>query len=76
MLINKRASGASSYVVSEVEVFVFHWGCTRLGALSDAQRGPIVCAHEGTTLVVPLQDMFLGSSRTDLFMPLDILYHQ
>ena len=44
-----------------VEVFVFHLGCTRLGALGDDQRGPTVCARGETESVLPLQDKFLGN---------------
>ena len=51
-----------------VEVFVFHWGCTRQGALGDDQRGPAVCAHGGTELLLPLMDNFSGNSRADLFL--------
>ena len=40
-----------------VEVLVFHWGCTRLLALGDDQRGPIVCARGGTERTLPLQGM-------------------
>ena len=41
-----------------MEVFVFHWGCTSLGALGDDQRGPTLYAREGTEPVLPLQDIF------------------
>ena len=33
-----------------VEVFVFHWGCTRLGALGDAQRARLFVPTEGQNL--------------------------
>ena len=33
-----------------VEVFVFHWGCTRLGALGDDKRGPAFVPTEGQCL--------------------------
>ena len=41
-----------------VEVFVFHWGCTRLGALVDDQRGPTGSAHGGTEPLLRLLDNF------------------
>ena len=43
---------------SGVEAFVFHWGCTRLGALGNDRRGPIGCAHVGTESLLPLLDIF------------------
>ena len=51
-----------------VEVFVFHWGCTRLGALGDDQRGPTVCAHGGAEPFLPPLDNCSGTSRADLFL--------
>ena len=39
-------------------VFAFHWGCTRLGALGDDQRGQTVCAHGGTEPLLPPLDIF------------------
>ena len=41
-----------------VEVFVFDWGCIRLGALGDDQEAPIICALRETEPILPLQDMF------------------
>ena len=35
-----------------VEVFVFHWGCTPLGALGDDSRGPTACERGGTEPVL------------------------
>ena len=54
--------------VSGVEVFGFHWGCTRLGPCRDDQRGPTACARGGTDSLLPLLDNFLGNSRADLFL--------
>ena len=51
-----------------MEVFVFHWGCTRLGALGDDQRGPTVFAHGGAEPPLPPLDNFSGTSRADLLL--------
>ena len=52
----KRCNILLSY--PEVEVFAFHWGCTRLGALGEDQRGPAAYARGGTEPVLILQDIF------------------
>ena len=56
------------YSAPGVEIFVFHWGCTRLGALRDDQRGPTIYARDVTEPVFPLQDMFFANTRTYLFL--------
>ena len=43
---------------SGVEVFVFHWGCTRPRGPGNDQRGPTVCSHGGTESLPPLLDNF------------------
>ena len=50
-----------------MEVFLFHWGCTRQGALGDDQKGPAVCAHGGTEPLL-LLDNVLDNARADLFL--------
>ena len=49
--------GDCKMVWSGVEVFVFHWGCTRLGALGDDQRVPTVNAHGETEPLLRLLDI-------------------
>ena len=51
-----------------VEVFLFHWGCTRLRSMGNDQRSPTVCARGGTESLLPLLDNFSGNSRADLFL--------
>ena len=51
-----------------VEVFVFHWGCTPLGALGDDHRGQNAWAHGGAEPLLPPLDNFSGTSRADLFL--------
>ena len=42
-----------------MELFVFHWGCIRLGALEDGQRGPTFDARGGTEYVLHLHYIFM-----------------
>ena len=63
--------GPNSGLRSWLEVFVFHWGFTRLRALGDDQGGPVICARGATEPILPLQDMFEATVQvTDLFLSL------
>ena len=42
-----------------VEVFIFLWGCTRLGALGDDSKGQTACERGGTEPVLMLRDVFM-----------------
>ena len=65
-------------IISTVEIdgalkgvfFLFFIGVARayIGSLGDDQRGPMVCARGVTEPILPLQDIFLGNSRADLFL--------